>query len=194
MPDTAPPTRRLPTTAPARHDPWHDGPQAGRDGTAARMARQFIQRLALLLALGLGLSLAPLPGAGPAQAEAKRFATLGGVALGGHDPVAYASEGAAVPGNPEHALKWHGVIWYFRDAASLARFEMSPAAFAPALGGWCPVALAQGRMVPGDPAVFLFHKGRLYLMQTEQQRQILLQDPAGVIAAAQARWKAIPRK
>ncbi|MEI4470614.1 YHS domain-containing (seleno)protein [Frigidibacter sp. MR17.24] len=149
-----------------------------------------VLRLALV-ALACALALAvPVP----VQAKSKHFASEGGVAIAGHDPVAYFSQGRAAAGDAGHALRWRGVTWYFASAENRASFEMNPAGYAPQFGGWCPVALAEGRLAAGDPDLFRIRAGKLYLLETPQAASRFDAGDGRILDAAEGAWKAIPRK
>lgn len=128
---------------------------------------------------------------GMARAEEPVFAAPEGLAIGGYDAVAYFSEGAAVPGRREHALRWRGAVWLFSGAETLMAFEMNPRAYAPRFGGYCAVALSEGKLATGDPRVFTIEGGRLYLAHTPALMDLWRTDRAARIEAAQAHWPAI---
>lgn len=152
---------------------------------------------ALLLALAfLALPAAPAAAgddAAPLALPVPRLFAPEGLALGGHDAVAYFTESRAVAGLPEHALRWRGAVWRFASAANLAAFERDPTAYAPAFGGYCAAAMSRGIALPADPARFAVIGGRLYLAHDAEALARLLADPEGVIAAAAAAWPALHR-
>lgn len=147
---------------------------------AALPLRIFLAMLFGLLALS-----------GPMRAEAPVVSAPEGLALGGYDAVAYFTEGAPVPGRPEHALRWRGAVWLFSGAETLLAFEMNPRAYAPRFGGYCAVALSEGRLAPGDPLVFAIVDGRLYLAHSRDLLDLWRKDGPARIEAAQAHWPAI---
>ncbi|MBC7139452.1 MAG: YHS domain protein [Defluviimonas sp.] len=140
---------------------------------------------ALLIAALLGGAV-PLP----ALADRRPVATASGVALGGRDAVAYFSGAGPVAGSADHALKWHGAVWFFSSGTNLAAFEMNPSAYAPRYGGYCPVSVIEGDLRPGNPEMFVIRQGRLYLAASEEARAAILNDP-GLIERADAAWKAL---
>ncbi|WP_201157607.1 YHS domain-containing (seleno)protein [Rhodobaculum claviforme] len=127
----------------------------------------------------------------PATAERPdRHAAEGGVAVGGHDPVAFFNDGTAVPGDPAIALRWRGVRWHFATPAHRAAFEANPKAFAPAFGGHCPVSVAEGAPRPGDPRHWIIHEQRLFLLAGDGAAHRLREAPQELLAQARARWSA----
>src|SRR6056297_3913885 len=57
-----------------------------------------------------------------------------GVAIRGTDPVAYFTEGRAVPGTQDHSFEWNGATWHFASAENREAFAEEPARFAPQYG------------------------------------------------------------
>ncbi len=128
----------------------------------------------------------------PALGEAMQRDLRSGLALGGRDPVAYRTDGAALPGEPEHELAWRGAIWRFRNAANLAAFQDAPALYEPAFAGFDPTGVADGRVIDGDPHHFALAGGRLLLFRTQESRARYLGDPS-LHARAIANWDEVKR-
>lgn len=140
------------------------------------------------------LLLALLPAfAARAQTQAPQppYAAQAGVAIGGYDAVAFFREGAAERGQRRHAVMWKGVTWRFASAASRARFEANPRAYAPVYGGYCAYAMSRGVLAPGDPQLWVISEGRLYLLNNPDARQLWLADQAALIARARQHWPGI---
>jgi hypothetical protein len=114
-----------------------------------------------------------------------------GRALGGTDPVAYATDGAPVAGDPAHGLDWSGARWTFATAANRDAFAAEPHRFAPAFGGYCAFAASRGYLAPTIPEAWAIHEGRLYLNASLRARELWLAQLPGVIAAGEANWPAI---
>lgn len=131
------------------------------------------------LILALVLSTAGLP------AAAQNWA------LGGFDPVGYASDGRATPGRSDIVTMWQGQLWHFASEENRARFESDPRAFEPAFDGNCPVTLVEGRREPGDPRRFAVVGGTLYLLRSGQAEEQFRQDPRGIIEQARGNWNAM---
>lgn len=134
----------------------------------------------------------PLAAAALAVPVARVFAPAG-LALNGHDPVAYFVEGRAVPGQPGLALRWRGAVWRFASPANLAAFEANPTAYAPQFGGYCAYAMSRGAALPGDPQAFAVLDGRLYLAHNREVLRLFAADPGPVIEAALRLWPALRR-
>lgn len=114
------------------------------------------------------------------------FALAAGWALGGMDAVAYRSAGDAIPGESEISTRWAGQEWHFATEENRAAFEANPRAFAPGFKGLCPVALAEGRAVEGNPRYFAVAGDRLYLFESEGARRAFLKDPQNGLKRAKA--------
>jgi len=86
-----------------------------------------------------------------------------GIAIRGYDPVAYVSMGRPVKGSPEFSYGWKGARWHFASAKNRDTFAADPERHAPAYGGWCAFAVANGSLAKIDPEAFTIHDGRLFL-------------------------------
>ena len=124
----------------------------------------------------------------PPMAAAQAVFAENGVALRGHDPVAYFTEGRPVRGLPEHAANWGGATWHFASAENRAAFLADPEAHAPQYGGFCAWAVAQGYTAPIDPNAWQIVGGKLYLNYNARIQRRWERDIPGFIAQADANW------
>lgn len=85
------------------------------------------------------------------------------VAVRGYDVVEYHRSNKAVKGREEFTLLHNGIMYRFSNEDNLKNFEMDPAAYMPAHGGWCSSAMAFGRKVDINPESFVVENGRLFL-------------------------------
>lgn len=84
-----------------------------------------------------------------------------------------------VRGSAQHTATYDGKRYQFPSAEVRDKFLADPARYVPALGGDCTVCLARmGKRVPGTVQHSAFHKGRLYLFPSEDQKQAFLAEPA----------------
>ncbi|MFE1599132.1 YHS domain-containing (seleno)protein [Methylobacterium sp. ID0610] len=146
-----------------------------------------------LLSLGLALPLAASgEEAGSRAFQPPLYAVdpLSGLALHGYDAVSYALGERPLPGRADHESVWAGLTWRFAGPANRVAFTRDPEAYAPRLGGFDPLGIAEGRLVDADPLVALHRDGRLYLFRSEARRAAA---DAPLIAAAEARWPALRR-
>ena len=109
-------------------------------------------------------------------------------AIDGFDPVGLLQSGRPVPGRGDIATMWKGQVWHFASEENRNRFESDPRSFAPAFGGLCPVALAKGRRVPGDPRHFVVIGNRLYLVRSDRSAQELRRTPQEILSRARQIW------
>lgn len=111
-----------------------------------------------------------------------------GVAVGGYDPVAYFTQGRPVEGSPEITTAYRGATWRFASAANREAFLVEPEKYAPAYGGYCSWAIAQGKLAKGDPKNWDIVEGRLYLNYNDDIQTRWRKDIPGFIDKAQANW------
>lgn len=149
----------------------------------------------LFLALTLVLSVGLIGLTSPASAQSKTYPPVytadDGLALGGHDPVAYFTEGQPTMGDPAISLDWNGATWHFASAEHRDRFAADPEAWAPRFGGYCAWAASQGYIAPGDPRVWRIVEGRLYLNYNSRAQMLWEQDVSGAISKGEANWPRI---
>lgn len=114
-----------------------------------------------------------------------------GLAIGGHDPVAYFTDAKALPGLPALEAEQGGAIWRFRNAENRRFFLARPDIYAPQFGGYDPVDVARGAIVAGRPQLWSVTGGRLYLFSREGNRDAFAADPARLAGEASRRWPAL---
>ncbi|MBA1148830.1 hypothetical protein H0Z60_17410 [Ectothiorhodospiraceae bacterium WFHF3C12] len=113
------------------------------------------------------------------------------VAVDGYDVVAYFTEGEAVEGSAEFSTQWRDAEWRFANQAHLDRFLEQPARYAPAYGGFCAYAVAQGTTAAGDPHHWTIHEDRLYLNYDAETQAKWEADREAHIAAADRNWPGV---
>ena len=129
----------------------------------------------------------------PAAAREPRTYTgfLSDLAVQGHDPVAYVTDGRPVKGRRAFETKHEGATWRFASRRNLEVFAREPARFAPQYGGYCAWAVAQGRLAKGDARFWAVVDGKLYLNFDQSIQDLWDGDRAGFIRRAGANWPAI---
>ena len=115
----------------------------------------------------------------------------GDVAIQGHDPVAYFTQNAAVPGSPEFTAAHAGATYRFASAANREAFEADPARYVPAYGGFCAFGLVYGQKVDIDPLAFSIVDDTLYLNVNKSVQQRWSKDVPGNVSEADANWPRI---
>lgn len=131
------------------------------------------------------LSLSPVQAAGVNPIYTGFFNNL---AIAGYDAVAYFTEGRPVEGKKEFSVEYGGAQWRFSSAAHLALFNADPIAYAPAYGGYCAWAVAQGDTASAEPDLWTIHEGKLYLNYSRSVNQTWKADMEAFIEQADAHW------
>lgn len=111
-----------------------------------------------------------------------------GLALRGHDPVAYFTDGQPVAGDTQYSAEHEGATYHFASAENRDRFAADPDAYLPAFGGFCAMGVAMGKKFDGDPALWRVVDGTLYLNVNEEAQQHWQADIPGNIAQANGNW------
>ena len=167
------------------------------DGRACRWGRAWrgvipsFPAVIVLVSISLAClawpALAPIS---PASAQDSGIYTrwLSRTGARGHDVVAYFREGRPVKGQSRFTHEWRGATWRFASAANRDAFAANPEAFAPAYGGHCAWAAAQGYKAKGDPENWRIVDGRLFLNYNSQVQKDWEKDIPGFIAAGDAKW------
>jgi YHS domain-containing protein len=144
-----------------------------------------MRRGLLTLLIGLVLSggtAAQGPPAAPVNVNAD------GVALHGHDAVAYFAQGKAVPGVAQFEHTWNGARWRFANAANRDRFAQQPEQYAPQFGGYCAWAVSRNYTADIDPNAFAVVDGKLYVNYSSFVQARWRLDRAGNIQKGHANW------
>jgi YHS domain-containing protein len=113
---------------------------------------------------------------------------ISGVGAGGYDVVSYFKDGAAKKGSATFTASYNGAKWYFASAEHMKTFQASPAKYAPAYGGYCAYAVANGVTAKGDPSLWKIVGGRLYLNLNKVAQSRWSEDIPGNISSANANW------
>ncbi|MEM9899561.1 MAG: YHS domain-containing (seleno)protein [Pseudomonadota bacterium] len=114
--------------------------------------------------------------------------TFSNVAVQGHDPVAYFTEGAPVEGSKDFTTTYNGAEWRFASEENLNTFLADPDKYAPQYGGYCAWAVSQGYTAKGDANYWAIVDGKLYLNYNEKVQNDWSKDIPGFIQAANTNW------
>jgi len=160
--------------------------------TAARQKRKHRAGLALSVTVAAALSLFA------AAARASLTARIvvdwhTGLAIDGYDPVAFFTDGAALPGTSAFELRHAGAVWRFRNIGNRAAFAERPDIYMPRYGGYDPVAVARGVAVAGKPNVWIIVGQHLFLFYDPAERQKFIGDSVQVIGTADRKWPQVQR-
>lgn len=111
-----------------------------------------------------------------------------GLALEGHDPVAYFTEHRPVPGREELVSHYNGAVYRFASAANRETFERSPDQYVPAFGGYCGYAASIDKVSQVNVHIFQVIDGRLVLQHTPKAYRLFNEDAPAALARANQNW------
>ena len=109
-------------------------------------------------------------------------------AIDGYDPVAFFTMGRAVRGDPEISTSWQGAVWRFVSEAHRDLFAEAPDRYAPAYGGYCSYAMANGYTAHTNPTAWAIVDDRLFLNYDPSVLADWQADQSGMIERADANW------
>ena len=132
------------------------------------------------------LVLVALPGA--ASFAQKNAPAPPGVALSGHDTVAYFTEKRPVMGTAQNGYDWDGSRYLFSSGKNREAFTANPERYAPQFGGLCATGLGMGMKTAADPNVWKIVDGKLYVFSSVEAKQMADKDPA-LLARSHQAWK-----
>ena len=147
--------------------------------TASTIRRQLL--IFSVVASLTGVALA----AGPLNLDAS------GVAIHGHDPIAYFVDGKAVKGRVEYSANAQGATYWFSTEANLTTFKADPAKYEPQFGGYCAYGVAKGFKPDIDPTAFKIEGGKLYLNLSPAVQTRWQEDIPGHITQATKNWSTL---
>ena len=84
------------------------------------------------------------------------------VALQGYDPVSYFT-GQPTPGKDNISSTYEGGKYYFSSTENQAMFDAEPTKYLPEYGGFCAVAISEGKTFPVEPMTYKITNNKLYL-------------------------------
>ncbi|MFM7056791.1 MAG: thioredoxin family protein [Planctomycetota bacterium] len=124
---------------------------------------------------------APPPATRPFRPSASAANTLNTSLMGldGFCPVTLLQRRVLRPGKPEFTVEHEGVRYQFVSAELRDLFQTDPQRYSPAVQGCDPVTLArEQRAVPGSIRYGTWYTGKLFLFQSEANRQTFKASPA----------------
>lgn len=114
-----------------------------------------------------------------------------GVAIKGHDPVAYFNASQPTKGAMAYTASHRGATYWFASAANRDAFKANPDKYAPQFGGFCAMGVALDKKLDGDPTAWKIVDGKLYLNVSKTVQQKWLEDVPGNLVKANANWPEI---
>lgn len=161
------------------------------------MKTAFSRRALLSTLLASSALLAAVPQTALAYDETSTFelnVDAQGVAIQGHDPVAYFDAGQPTKGQARFSASHRGATYWFASAAHRDAFKAQPEHYVPQFGGFCAMGVALDKKLDGDPNAWRIVDGKLYLNVNKDVQKKWLEDVPGHLAKAKAQWGHIKHK
>jgi len=149
------------------------------------------RRRALALITSLAASIVIAPTQVHAAKDSIYTKLLSNMAVEGHDTVAYFTQGKPVKGLSNFSTEYKGATWQFASQENLDLFLSDPEKYAPAYGGYCAYAVAQGYTAKGDPEQWEIHENRLYLNFNASIQTRWSADKLDYIAKSESNWPGV---
>lgn len=132
----------------------------------------------------------------PVQGKFLKSVDANGVALLGHDPVAFFTDKRPVMGNPNYQTAYRGAIYQFAGGEHKAMFEREPAKFEPQYGGYSAYAVTKKKLSQIKRLEYWeIVDGRLVLLHNRKAWDQWHKDVSGNFRRADANWpKLVERK
>jgi YHS domain-containing protein len=130
------------------------------------------------------------------QAAEKRLLNLDarGVAIQGHDPVAFFTVGGPVKGKPSITSEYQGATYWFHSATNKTLFDKEPAKYEPQFGGYCAYGVSRGALAPIQIEAWQIVDGRLLMQKNPGIRDDFNEDAAGNLKKADGNWPKLLEK
>ncbi len=109
--------------------------------------------------------------------------------LGGHDVVAYFTQGRHALGSPQFESTYEGVTLRFASAEHKALFDAEPRRYLPQFGGYCSNGIVYGIPWGGDADSWAIIDGQLYIFGGRASKDAFMLDPAGNLKLAEKYWQ-----
>lgn len=141
--------------------------------------------LALLIAAAL-----------PALSQTKSLLNLdkSGLAIQGHDPVAFFTENKPVKGKPKFVARHAGATYLFATKEHRDSFKADPAKYEPAFGGYCAFGVSKNRLIEIDVDAFQIVDGKLLMQYSKGVREDFNKDTNGNLTKANTNWPGLVEK
>jgi hypothetical protein len=111
------------------------------------------------------------------------------LALKGHDPVAYFTEGRPLLGKEEFEYAWDEVRYRFASESHMSTFRGDPDRYAPQFAGSCAMGMSKGVKVEADPDNWLISDGRLFVFYSADARSRFQVNQKSLTVAADGNWQ-----
>lgn len=119
---------------------------------------------------------------------------IGGNAVGGKDVVELYTSKKIVPGKPQYKTDYDGAEWLFSSEENLNKFKADPKKFAPAYGGYCAWAVANGYTADVSLNTATVIDGVLYLNYNGEISKNWMKEKDKFIDLADKNWPSLRQK
>ncbi|MCA0230438.1 MAG: YHS domain protein [Bacteroidetes bacterium] len=121
-------------------------------------------------------------------AQEKAIFQKNGIAINGHDAVAYFTDNKAVEGSESFVFEWMGAKWLFSTSDHLEAFKANPEKYAPQFGGYCAYGVSENHKSPTDPNAWTIVDQKLYLNYSKKVKELWSKDIPNRIQKANEYW------
>ena len=119
--------------------------------------------------------------------------TVTGFAIGGFDPLTYFTTRRPKQGRAEYEYDWNGVTWRFVNEGNRSAFKLHPEIYAPQFGGYDAYSMTEGKMVEGNPNIWMKQNQRIYMFSSRKNRALWMIRRDDKIAIAKDIWQSMQR-
>ena len=150
-----------------------------------------LTRRAAIAAVAIGLAVSSLTTDASAQSRTggSPNSMYAGIGLKGYDPVAYFTDGRAVPGLETVTASSSDLTWRFASAEHRTAFQKEPGKYIPQYGGFCAWGVAQGKLFDVDPVNgWTIANDKLYVNFNGDILKLFKNDQAALIGKAEQNW------
>jgi enamine deaminase RidA (YjgF/YER057c/UK114 family)/YHS domain-containing protein len=120
------------------------------------------------------------------------------LSISGYDPVAYFTDGKAVPGKSEFEYLWHRLRWRFASSEHRELFVKDPDRYAPQYDGYCALGVRADAVQAGaghkdtvDPEAWAIVDGKLYFTHNQHWLQVWREGAEAHIRQGDRDWEAV---
>ena len=117
-----------------------------------------------------------------------------GLALEGHDPVSFFSDGGPVEGTDSFTATHRGATYKFASQENREAFQADPDRYAPAFGGFCAYGVSVGKLFKVEIETWQIIDGRLVLNKDLKVKTLFDKNRERNFAKASEKWPGLVAK
>ena len=145
--------------------------------------RSFVLAALPVLAIVLGGNLRAAESASPVPGKR--------IALSGHDPVSYFTNGRPEKGSREFWFAFDDAVYLFSSAKHRALFVADPERYAPQYHGYCTMKMSDSERAEADPEAWVVTGGKLYVFRSKKGLARFNENRAEFVSKASAAWQTL---